>query len=293
MTSVSAASVIHEMWRAVAGGWTSAADEVDERASAVTEAIIQGVAPRPGQRILELASGPGGVALGVAPLVGPSGEVVVSDVVDEMVAVAAERAAARQLTNVRPKVLDLDAIDEPDESFDAVVCREGLMFASQPVQAVHEIRRVLRRGGQASIAVWGPRSRNPWLGLVMDAVTAELGHPVPPPGLPGPFALDDERRLRALFVDAGYVDVEVTECAGTLVVASPDAWWARTVAMAGPLSVLISGLAPGQAGAIRRRLEDAAAPYATVTGLRLPDLALVVAARRPQREPREPERDPR
>jgi SAM-dependent methyltransferase len=66
-----------------------------------------------------------------------------------------------------------------------VLCREGLMFAFDPAQAAAGIRRVLRPRGRVAVAVWGPRARNPWLGVVFDAVGAVLGAPVPRPGFRG------------------------------------------------------------------------------------------------------------
>ena len=65
------------------------------------------------------------------------------------------------------------------------------MFATDPARAAGEIRRVLRPGGRAAVAVRGPRERNPWLAVVFDAVSAQVGAPVPPPGVPGPFSLGD------------------------------------------------------------------------------------------------------
>jgi hypothetical protein len=59
--------------------------------------------------------------------------------------------------------------------------------------------------------VWGPRARNPWLGIVFDAASAQLGAPVAPPGVPGPFALDDPERLAGLLGGAGLAGVTVTE----------------------------------------------------------------------------------
>src|SRR6185312_15656258 len=106
--------------------------------------------PRPGERVLELASGAGDVGLAVAPLVAP-GEVVVSDVAAEMVEIAGRRAAARGLENVTPRVFGVEAIDDQDASYDVVVCREGLMFAAEPEVAVREIARVLRPGGRAAV----------------------------------------------------------------------------------------------------------------------------------------------
>src|ERR671936_260482 len=118
----------------------------------------------------------------------------VSDRMLEMTAIAEARASAAGRTNVRARVLDLEEIAEADRSYDVVLCREGLMFALDPARAVAEIARVLRPGGRAAIAVWGPRESNPWLGIVLDSVSAQLGAPVPPPGMPGPFALEDAAR---------------------------------------------------------------------------------------------------
>ena len=178
---------MHGMWAAVAAAWGEHAEYVDERGARVTAELLRRSQPRPGDRVLELACGPGGVGLAAAELIAPGGEVVLSDVASEMTDIAAARAVALGLGNVSARPLDLEDIDEPGGSYDVVLCREGLMFATDPARAAREIRRVLRPGGRVAIAVWGPRESNPWLGLVFDAVSAQIGEPVPPPGVPGPF----------------------------------------------------------------------------------------------------------
>ena len=75
----------------------------------------------------------------------------------EMTAIAGAGAAALGLGNVRTLTLDLDRLDQPDQAYDVALCREGLMFAFDPAQAVAEIRRVLRPGGRMAVAVWGPQ----------------------------------------------------------------------------------------------------------------------------------------
>ena len=177
---------VHSMWAGVAGAWAEYADDADRRAAAVTEAMLEGAAVGPGHRVLELACGPGGAGLAAAARVQPGGEVVLSDVADEMVTVAAARARVRDLPNVCTMTLDLEAIAQPDCSYDRVLCRDGLMFALDPPRAVREMHRVLRDDGRIAVVVWGPRERNPWLSIVLDAVSAQLGMPVPPPGVPGP-----------------------------------------------------------------------------------------------------------
>jgi len=268
------------MWSAVAGSWAENADYVDARGASTTERMLELSVPQPGERVLELACGPGSVGLAAAELVGPGGEVVLSDVVPEMTSIAAARAEALGLGNVISRELDLESIDEPDGSYDVVLCREGLMFASDPASAAREIRRVLRPGGRVALAVWGSRERNPWLGVVFDAVSAQLGAPVPPPGVPGPFSLDDPNRLARLLSDACLEGVAVSELPVPLRTGSFDEWWTRTSSLAGPLAKMLESLPEDGAAALRARLQDAVRPYETPTGLEFPGVTLLASARR-------------
>jgi ubiquinone/menaquinone biosynthesis C-methylase UbiE len=272
---------VHAMWAAVADRWADHADDVDQRVAAVTAAMLDRVALRPGDRVLELACGPGGAGLAAAERLGPDGEVVLSDVVAEMVAIAAARAADRGLANVRTAVLDLEEIDQPDGAYDVVLCREGLMFAVDPGRAGREVHRVLRPGGRAAISVWGPRARNPWLGLVFDAVTAQTGLMVPPPGAPGPFSLGDGDRLAEILAAAGFVAVQVEELPVALAAPSFEAWWARTSSVAGPLATILAGLPPVVTAGLVERLRGAVEPYTTAAGLELPGLVLLASGHRP------------
>jgi ubiquinone/menaquinone biosynthesis C-methylase UbiE len=272
---------LHGMWASVAPAWSEHADYADTRGAAITEKLLQLSAPRPGERVLELACGAGGVGIAAAPLVGPTGEVVLSDVAAEMTRIAAARAAALGLGNVRTLTLDLDDLAQPDQAYDVVLCREGLMFALDPAHAVTEIRRVLRPGGRVALAVWGPRARNPWLSVLFDAVSAQLGAPVPPRGVPGPFALDNPDRLGRLLADAELADVAVTEVSTPLRDVSFDAWWTRTSALAGPLAKRLAALPQDARRQLRARLQAAVGPYQTPAGLEFPGVSLLVAGRRP------------
>jgi enediyne biosynthesis protein CalE5 len=269
------------MWGTVAAGWARHADYADARGAQSAHRMLALADVRPGDRVLELACGPGGLGLAAAERVGRAGEVVLTDVAEEMTAIAAARAADRGLPKVSARVLDLECIDEPDGSYDVVLCREGLMFAVDPAAASAAIARVLRPGGRVAVAVRGPRERNPWLGLVMDAVGAEIGTPVPPPGVPGPFALGDAGRLRGLLADAGLADVQVGELPVPLRAASFDEWWTRTLALAGPLPAILASMPAAGMRALRERAREAVRPYETAAGgLDFPGVTLIAGGRR-------------
>jgi SAM-dependent methyltransferase len=270
-----------DLWSAVAAGWAQHADYADARGAQSAERMLELAQVGAGDRVLELACGPGGLGLAAARRVGPGGEVVLSDVAEEMTAIAATRGAELGLENVAVRRLEIERIEEPDASYDAVLCREGLMFALEPGRAVAEIRRVLRPGGRAVVAVWATRERNPWLGLLMDAVSAQIGAPVPPPGIPGPFALGDAGDLRRLFDDAGLADVHVGALSVPLRTASFDEWWGRTSALAGPLSAILASMPEEGVHALRERARAAVRPYETAAGgLDLPGETLIAAGRR-------------
>ncbi len=269
---------LHRMWSSVAAGWAEHAAYADARGATMTDTMLELSTPAPGERVLELACGAGGAGLAAAERVAPGGEVVLTDVVAEMTAIAAARADALGLHNVSTRELDLERIDEPDHSYDVVLCREGLMLVPDPARAVREIRRVLRPGGRVALSVWGPRERNPWLGVVFDSVTAELGVPTPPPGIPGPFSLEDADRLAGLLSDAGLGDVVVRALPTPYRAASVDEWWTRTCALAGPLAQRLAALPDHARNAVRARAREAISVYETPTGLEIPGLSLVAAA---------------
>jgi SAM-dependent methyltransferase len=266
---------LHAIWSAAAPSWHEHAEFVEARGAVVSAAMLGVADLQPGDDVLELGCGPGGVGIGAAETVGPDGHVVLSDVVPEMTAIAAERVRRQELSNAVVRELDMEHIDEPDASFDKVLSREALMLVADPLSAAKEALRVLRPGGSAVFAVWGPPAANPWLSALLDALSTQLGAPVPPPGMPGPFALSGDGALARVLAEAGFADIVVDEVATPLHVASLDEWWTVVPSLAGPVAALIASLPDDVTSAIRADAESALRGYADASGLLIPGLSLV------------------
>ena len=239
------------MWDSVAPGWEANARFVDEQLALATGALLDAAQIGEGVRVLDLAAGPGGAGLAAVQRVGSSGRVVLSDVAAAMIDVAGKRASAD--ARVSTAVFDQSAIDFGDDSFDAVINRHGLMFVENPAQTVAEAVRVLRAGGRYAVMTWGRREANPWLGLVLDAVSAQFGVPFPPPTVRGPFSLDTPDVLRSALRDGGLEDVTVEAMSTPMHAASLAEWWERVPELAGPLAIALAGMDADVRDAIRER----------------------------------------
>jgi SAM-dependent methyltransferase len=268
-----------QAWSAVAEAWDANVDYVDGHSVEATAALLDRVAVQPGDRVLELAAGPGSLGATWSQLVGPTGTVVVSDVAPGMVEVARRRNAA--LRNVETTVLDAAAIDRADRSFDVVACRMGLMFTPEPSIAFAEILRVLGVGGRVGALTWGGIEHNPWMTCVgMAAMASGLVSGGPPVGPGGIFSLGDPAALEVLAKGAGFVDVTVEAIAVKFRADTLDAHFERVSSLAGPLAAVLQAASPDHLAALRRTAANLAAPYLTDDGLEMPGQALLVSGRR-------------
>jgi SAM-dependent methyltransferase len=198
-----------ERWDRGAAGWGRRAAEVRDHGMPVSIAMIRQLGLQPGQRVLELAAGPGDTGFLASELVNPAGMLVSSDASEAMLDIARARAEQLGVGNVEFVRLELEWIDLPTASVDALLCRFALMLLVDPEAAAREMRRVLRPGGRAAVAVWDQPAANPWATVAMQSMI-KLGHVAPPdPGQPGMFALAAPGALQRVLESAGFVFVHV------------------------------------------------------------------------------------
>ncbi len=155
----------------------------------MSELLCEAVDVRPGQEVLDVATGSGNTALAAARRYG---ETTGIDYVPALLERARERSAAERL-EIAFREGDAESIPFPDASFDVVLSTVGVMFAPDQEKAAGELLRVCRPGGRIGLANWTPDGFAGELGSL-------FGSYLPfSPGLKPPVLWGTEERLRELF----------------------------------------------------------------------------------------------
>jgi ubiquinone/menaquinone biosynthesis C-methylase UbiE len=268
-----------EAWERSAPGWGRIATGMQDWAVPVSATMVDALALQPGDRVLELAAGPGDTGFMAAELVRPGGTLVSSDGAEAMLAVARERAAAQGIDNVEFKPIDLEWIDMETASVDAVLCRWGIMLVVDPAAAAREIRRVLKPGGHAALAVWDVAERNPWATIGRGALAQVVGAPAPDPDAPGMFSLGADGALTELLQDAGLIDVKVTAVALVRHLGSVEEYLQQTVEISSTLREAYEGLSDAQRDEVRALITEGVRPFTDADGsIEVPGSSLVASA---------------
>ena len=257
-------------------GWDRAATDYEtlwqSQLAKVQTKLLDCASLKLGERVLDVACGPGLVALRAAETVGPSGQIVGIDLSGQMVHVAQQRAKERGLSNADFARMDAESLDLPDASFDVVLCALGLMYLPDPERAVREMRRILRPGGRLGIAIWGERSRCGWA-AIFSIVGAEVTSEV----CPLFFRLGQKDALARLCTDAQFADIEQHRLAGTLDYANANEACSAAF-IGGPVALAWSRFDDDVRARVRGRYLDAIDSWRHGRGYKLPAEFIVVAA---------------
>jgi SAM-dependent methyltransferase len=196
-------------WDAAAAGWEKWWPLFERAAQGVSNRLVELAKIKPGDRVLDIATGTGEPAITAARKVGPTGRVIGTDHSPGMLAVARRRAAALGLTNVDYHEGDAASLKEPHASFDAVVCRWGLMFVPDLAAAARGIHAMLKPGASLATAVWDTGDKVPMITIAGPQVRAMLGIALPPAGTPNPMSLADTSILERALTGAGFREFKV------------------------------------------------------------------------------------
>lgn len=161
-----------------------------------------------------------------------------------MIAFAEELARKKRLGNIDFRVADVEALPFPDQTFDAVTCRFGVMFFPEQVKAFRECRRVLKPAGRVAFVVWGKREQ-PFVGATIGVLMKYVEAPPPDPDAPNAFMFGERGLLRKRLEESGFSDVreEVRTVTGHWK-ETPEEYWQQFTEVAAPFRSLVAKLTP-------------------------------------------------
>jgi ubiquinone/menaquinone biosynthesis C-methylase UbiE len=270
-------------WDAAAPGWDAHSAVIRAWLRASTDAMIAMGGVAEGSRVLDVAAGAGDQTLELAERVGPAGTVVATDLSPVIVALAQSRARRAGLDHVYCRVADGEDLPVAAASFDAAVCRLGLMLFPDPLQGLREMHRALRPGGRLCTIVFSRPERNPCLAILTATALRHAGMPARDPEEPGGlFSLGRPGCIDALCHAAGFRDVATTAMDAVFHLPSVADYLAFVRSSAGPVLHILAGLAPAAAQAAWDDIEEQLRVFDTADGWRGPNELLITAARRPE-----------
>ena len=197
-------------WDSVANAWQKWWKVTETAAEKVSRRLIELVEIKRGSIVLDIATGIGEPAITAANQVGNSGHVLAIDISSRMLSIAKQRAISSGLEQlIEFKHSDAETIDLSASTFDAALCRFGLMFLPDLRTGLSNIYRSLVDGGRLAAAVWASADKVPFIAVALNTVMKETKSPPPAPGTPGAFSLSDENMLRNSFINSGFKDVTI------------------------------------------------------------------------------------
>ena len=177
--------------------------------SAFTQAIVAAARVSPGMNVLDVACGTGEPAISIATLLKGTGDVTGIDISPGPLGTAKERAAQRGLSNTCFQQADVHQLPFPDNGFDLVTSRLGVMFFADLPRALREIHRVLRPGGRVALLAWG-RMDQPYFHTTVGTILKALPKAVLPDEAKAMFAFGQPGVLAQALREAGFAKVEET-----------------------------------------------------------------------------------
>jgi SAM-dependent methyltransferase len=274
---------MRDQWDGAAAGWNAHTAQIRAWLHKPTDAMCRMAGVTAGSRVLDVAAGAGDQTLAIAGQVGQNGHVLATDLSPALVALTRENAARAGFGQVQALVADGEDLGVPAASFDAAVCRLGLMFFPDPLRGLREMHRALRPGGGLCTMVFSRPERNPCPTILMSTALRHAGLPARDPNAPGGLlSLGQPGRLDALFRSAGFDDVATTAIDAPFRLPSVDDYIAFVRSSASPILQILGRLDAAAADAAWREMRDRLGAFTTPEGWAGPNELLLTAGRRPE-----------
>lgn len=234
---------MRDAWNHAAPGWNEQTPQIHRWLANATQTMFDLAQVGQGHRVLDVAAGAGDQTIYAAQRVGPAGHVLATDISPKIIGLARENARKAGLDNVEARVADAEAIDVPASSFDAAICRLGLMFCPDPLKALRAMHHALKPGAHACVMVFSQPEHNPCVGILLQTAFKHAGLPPANPYQPGGlFSLSRPGHIGELFAKAGYLGTSTMAVPATFHLPTASAYLDFIRSSASPIIRILSGL---------------------------------------------------
>lgn len=267
-------------WEQAAPGWNDHTPQIRTWLRTATDAMLEMAGVRRGARVLDVAAGAGDQTLDIAERVGSEGFVLAVDLSPAILALANANARKAGYRNVATRVADGEHLQLDEATFDAAVCRLGLMFLPDPVQGLREMRRALKPGGGICTMVFSKPDVNPCITTLMSTAFKHAGLPPRDPFTPGGLlSLGKPGLLDEMFSSAGFRDVATTKIDAPFKLPSAGAYLDFVRASASPIQQILGKLDEAGKSAAWGEMEERLKAFESASGWEGPNELLLTAAR--------------
>lgn len=276
---------MRETWDRAAEGWNAHTADIHDWLRQPTEAMCRMSGVKAGSHVLDVAAGAGDQTCFIAQEVGAGGYVLATDLSPAIVALARQNAVHAGFAHVEARVADGEDLRVPAASFDAAVCRLGLMFFPDPLQGLREMHRALRPDGRACTMVFSRPEKNPCVTILMRTALEHAGLPARDPFLAGGLlSLGQPGRMDEIFRSAGFQDVATTALEAVFHLPSVDHYIAFVRRSASPILEILGRLEAPAAEDAWAEMRERLQVFATPEGWAGPNELLLTAGKRPASE---------
>lgn len=237
--------------------WNEASAAYDEKIAPVTaqyaDAMIERLELDRSLRVLEVAAGSGALTEALYPRVG---SLLATDFSPGMLERLKARLSSRGVTNVEYAVMDGQALEVDDASFDRAVCNFGLMLFPDRSRGFAELRRCLRPGGRAVVSGWAGPDRFEAFGTLLASIRRAVPDLPPPPGPPPIFSLADPAAFAAEMEAAGFRDARIDLVGRDVEVESAGQLWEMLTMGAPPVRALFERIGEAAVAKVRTAMRE-------------------------------------
>lgn len=198
---------------------------------------------QPGQRVLDVAAGTGALSFAAAEM---GADVLATDFSPGMIAYLRAKVESKGVKNIRVALMDGQALEVEDHSFDATFSILGLMFFPDRAAGFRELHRTIRPGGHAAVVSWSAIERLGFMQAILGALRAGVPD-FPVPTKPPPWlSLADRTAFKAEMQAGGFARVNVFTVVHLWTFASPERVFDALDSLSPGLACIFEALQPHQ-----------------------------------------------